>query len=108
MRKVSVTGVCETADTCGTCRMGTVYASVGDLMAALGDPTHSAWGEDVKVTAEWTFETPYGAGSLHDYWWNASTEWSVGAANHATAAAILGYVSACLGRDVGSKVAAAA
>lgn len=75
----------------GTGRAGTCIATRAQLLAALGEPHYVSYG-DYSVTTEWEFFTPRGMTSLHDYWWNASDEWSIAASNHKAAMWLAAYL----------------
>jgi len=60
-------------------RSGTVWASLGELVALLGDP-QSVNSADDKVHYRWIFDTPRGPVEVRDYWWNATGEHSIASA----------------------------
>lgn len=79
----------------GASRVGTVQASLSDLIAVLGEPTVPK-SMDGKVTKVWVFDTPRGPAALRDYWWNAPNEWSIGAVDHRAARWLRRYIEALL------------
>ncbi len=78
-----------------TSRLGTVKATKEELLLALGQPHFDASqdGEaDGKVTFLWKISTPRGDATIHDYWWNAKNEQSIGAADHKAALWVCAYL----------------
>lgn len=70
----------------GSCRMGTVNATLGDMVEVFGTPNDVTAHEDGldgagKVFFEYNFMTPRGPVTVRDYWWNAADELSIAAAN---------------------------
>lgn len=75
-------------------------ASKDELVEALGEPhVTGVVGED-KITAEWIFMTSGGVATLHDYWWNMTGEWSIGARNEGAAEELRSHLVALLGNHV--------
>ncbi len=64
-------------------RVGTVIATQTELEHLFGPPTNPS-DPDGKVTRSWVIKTPRGHAELRDYWWNAPTEWPIGAATRKT------------------------